>query len=57
MLNRCLTFTLGIAIVLTGCVALSLTEIHGSVTIRFGKADARLIALANAVPASQLGAP
>ena len=53
-----LGIALTLAIILTCCIALSLTSIHGSVTVSFGHAptDYRLTALADAVPVSALGA-
>ena len=57
-INKALTIALTLAIILTGCFALSLASVHGSITISFGHqpADMRLTALADAVPASALGA-
>ena len=39
MLNKILSYTLILAILMTGCFAASLVEVKGSITLSFGKPD------------------
>lgn len=56
LFNKFLSYTLFGAILLTACFAVSLTEIHASVTISFGKnkseVDPKVAALAYMLPDS-----